>query len=177
MSTDNEIVDSNFMLTPKGREWIRDMLKDEANIKSIHDNLRRGITNKSQSIVPQFQNILKTEMPTRIQDMAAVLKETLKLTIASSLKTDYDTGMLLDMLEAISLNQVQLRHDLKEIVVAVSNKDQKERDNMLDYIEKRMEHDEKRIQKTLEVAKENANIIKWVKRDLADRSKVFNGET
>jgi hypothetical protein len=43
---------------------------------------------------------------------------------------------------------VDLRKNLKEIVVAISEKDEDERDKMLDYVEKRMEKDEKQIRGT-----------------------------
>jgi hypothetical protein len=75
----------------------------------------------------------------------------------------------------ISLNQVDLRKNLKEIIVTVSEKDEDERDKMLDYVEKRMEKDEKQIQEALKTANMNAKIIKWLERDLQDKSKISNG--
>jgi hypothetical protein len=70
---------------------------------------------------------------------------------------------------------VDLRKILKEIVVAVSDKDEDERDKMLDYVEKRMEKDEKQIQEALKTANMNAKIIKWLESDLQDKSKISNG--
>jgi hypothetical protein len=70
---------------------------------------------------------------------------------------------------------VDLRKNLKEIIVAVSEKDEDERDKMLDYVEKRMEKDEKQIQEALKTANMNAKIIKWLERDLQDKSKISNG--
>jgi hypothetical protein len=64
---------------------------------------------------------------------------------------------------------VDLRKNLKEIVVAVSEKDEDEHDKMLDYVEKRMEKDEKQIQEALKTANMNAKIIKWLERDLQDK--------
>jgi hypothetical protein len=49
--------------------------------------------------------------------------------------------------ESISLNQIELRN-LKETVLAVSQKDRKQRDRMLDYLEKRIERDDKQIRGT-----------------------------
>ena len=46
---------------------------------------------------------------------------------------------------------------------------------MLDYVEKRMEKDEKQIQEALKTANMNAKIIKWLERDLQDKSKISNG--
>jgi hypothetical protein len=43
---------------------------------------------------------------------------------------------------------VDLRKNLKEIVVAVPEKDEDERHKMLDYVEKRMEKGEKQIRGT-----------------------------
>ena len=70
---------------------------------------------------------------------------------------------------------MDLRKNLKEIIVAVSEKDEDERDKMLDYVEKRMEKDEKQIQEALKTANMNAKIIKWLERDLQDKSKISNG--
>lgn len=70
---------------------------------------------------------------------------------------------------------MDLRKNLKEIVVAVSEKDEDERHKMLDYVEKRMEKDEKQIQEALKTANMNAKIIKWLERDLQDKSKISNG--
>ena len=70
---------------------------------------------------------------------------------------------------------MDLRKNLKEIVVAVSEKDEDECDKMLDYVEKRMEKDEKQIQEALKTANMNAKIIKWLERDLQDKSKISNG--
>jgi len=67
---------------------------------------------------------------------------------------------------------VDLRKNLKEIVVAISDKDEDERDKMLDYVEKRMEKDEKQIQEALKTANMNAKIIKWLKSYLQDKSKI-----
>ena len=73
----------------------------------------------------------------------------------------------------ISLNRVDLRKTLKEIVVvAISDKDEDERDKMLDYVEKRMEKDEKQIQEALKTANMNAKIIKWLESYLQDKSKI-----
>jgi len=73
----------------------------------------------------------------------------------------------------ISLNQVDLRKNLKEIVVvAISDKDEDERDKMLDYVEKRKEKDEKQIQEALKTANMNAKIIKWLESYLQDKSKI-----
>ena len=47
---------------------------------------------------------------------------------------------------------MDLRKNLKEIVGAVSDKDEDERDKMLDYVEKRMEKDQKQIQEALKTA-------------------------
>jgi hypothetical protein len=70
---------------------------------------------------------------------------------------------------------VDLRKNLKEIVVAVSDKDEDERDKMLDYVEKRMEKDQKQIQEALKTANMNAKIIKWLESDLQYKSKISNG--
>ena len=70
---------------------------------------------------------------------------------------------------------MDLRKNLKEIVVAVSEKDEDECDKMLDYVEKRMEKGEKQIQEALKTANMNAKIIKWLERDLQDKSKISNG--
>ena len=70
---------------------------------------------------------------------------------------------------------MDLRKNLKEIIVAVSEKDEDERGKMLDYVEKRMEKDEKQIQEALKTANMNAKIIKWLERDLQDKSKISNG--
>ncbi len=70
---------------------------------------------------------------------------------------------------------MDLRKNLKEIVVAVSEKDEDERHKMLDYVEKRMEKGEKQIQEALKTANMNAKIIKWLERDLQDKSKISNG--
>ena len=70
---------------------------------------------------------------------------------------------------------MDLRKNLKEIIVAVSEKDEDERDKMLDYVEKRMEKDEKQIQEALKTANLNAKMIKWLERDLQDKSKISNG--
>jgi ribosomal protein S18 len=67
---------------------------------------------------------------------------------------------------------VDLRKNLKEIVVAISDKDEDERDKMLDYVEKRMEKDEKQIQEALKTANMNAKIIKWLESYLQDKSKI-----
>ena len=67
---------------------------------------------------------------------------------------------------------MDLRKNLKEIVVAVSDKDEDERDKMLDYVEKRMEKDEKQIQEALKTANMNAKIIKWLESYLQDKSKI-----
>jgi molybdopterin biosynthesis enzyme MoaB len=67
---------------------------------------------------------------------------------------------------------VDLRKNLKEIVVAVSDKDEDERDKMLDYVEKRMEKDQKQIQEALKTANMNAKIIKWLESDLQYKSKI-----
>jgi len=68
---------------------------------------------------------------------------------------------------------VDLRKTLKEIVVvAISDKDEDERDKMLDYVEKRMEKDEKQIQEALKTANMNAKIIKWLESYLQDKSKI-----
>ena len=70
---------------------------------------------------------------------------------------------------------MDLRKNLKEIVVAVSEKDEHERHKMLDYVEKRMEKGKKQIQEALKTANMNAKIIKWLERDLQDKSKISNG--
>jgi hypothetical protein len=70
---------------------------------------------------------------------------------------------------------VELRKNLKEIVVVVSEKNEDELDKMLDYVEKRIEKDEKQIQEALKIANMNAKIIKWLERDLQDKSKISNG--
>ena len=67
---------------------------------------------------------------------------------------------------------MDLRKNLKEIVVAISDKDEDERDKMLDYVEKRMEKDEKQIQEALKTANMNAKIIKWLESYLQDKSKI-----
>ena len=68
---------------------------------------------------------------------------------------------------------MDLRKTLKEIVVvAISDKDEDERDKMLDYVEKRMEKDEKQIQEALKTANMNAKIIKWLESYLQDKSKI-----
>ncbi|MGA8911508.1 MAG: hypothetical protein WB443_01480 [Nitrososphaeraceae archaeon] len=70
---------------------------------------------------------------------------------------------------------MDLRKNLKEIVVAVSEKDEDERHKMLDYVEKRTEKGKKQIQEALKTANMNAKIIKWLERDLQDKSKISNG--
>ena len=70
---------------------------------------------------------------------------------------------------------MDLRKNLKEIVVAISDKDEDERDKMLDYVEKRMEKDEKQIQEALKTANMNAKIIKWLESYLQDKSKISDG--
>lgn len=70
---------------------------------------------------------------------------------------------------------MDLRKNLKEIVVAVSEKDEDERHKMLDYVEKRMEKGKEQIQEALKTANMNAKIIKWLERDLQDKSKISNG--
>jgi hypothetical protein len=56
---------------------------------------------------------------------------------------------------------VDLRKNLKEIVVAIS-----------DNVEKRMEKDEKQIQEALKTANMNAKIIRWLESYLQDKSKI-----
>jgi hypothetical protein len=113
------------------------------------------------------------QMPTRIEHIGMVVKTLLQLTVGLSLRMSYDNSTIFDMLESISLNQIELRRDLKETISAVSQKDEKERDSILDYLEKRMERDEKQVQEALSVANKNAKIIKWVSRDLQDKAKVY----
>jgi hypothetical protein len=60
----------------------------------------------------------------------------------------WDSSTIFNTLESISLNQIELRRNLKETVLAVSQKDRKQRDRMLDYLEKRIERDDKQIRGT-----------------------------
>lgn len=176
MAENNGLIDSNFMLTDKGRQWIRNLLKNGDDILTIHKLLRHAIKTSTESVIADAKNFSTQPMPTRIEDIGEVLRSVIQLSAMISIKIHNDSNLIFDLLESVSLNQIELRSDLKETISAVAQKDEKERDKMLDYIERRMERDEKQIRDAVNESNKDAKLMKWIGRNLQDQAKVFGGK-
>jgi hypothetical protein len=176
MSDNNGLIDSNFMLTEKGRQWLRNLLMNKDDLITIHELLRQVIKTNTEFVVSSANDFYTQPMPTSIEDLGQVLRGVIQLSAMISYKIHNDSNLIFEMLESVSLNQIELKKDLKETISALAQKDEKERDRMLDYIEKRMERDEKQIQDIVNEHNKNAKILKWVGRDIQDQAKVFEGK-
>ncbi len=149
------------------------LLQNENSAVGIYSDFRGDIKRRITSLITQFQNISTQEFPTNPKDIAKVMKVFTSVSVYYMISNFQNTTTIFDMLEAISLNQLEVRKDLRAIIDAVS-KDEVERQKMLIAIYQKIKNNEDQIQQTLNKIKDHTPIVNWIKKDFDAKSRVAN---